>query len=68
MQESPVVTQQIRSRHKYKLNTKKSLSRHTNWVATKNIDNTKRPGHNIKMKLQQEIRLSDDKSLSRQTF
>ena len=42
----------------------KILSRHKNLVAIENIDNTKRLYHNIKMKLQQEIRLSSDKTLS----
>ena len=44
------------------------LSRHKNWVATENIDKTKRLCRKIKMKLQQEIRLSGDKTLSRHTF
>ena len=35
---------------------------------TENSYNTNRLCHNIKMKLQPEIRLSKDKTLSRQTF
>ena len=41
------------------------LSRHKNLVAKENIYNSKRLCRNIIMKLQQEIRLLGDKTLSR---
>ena len=70
----PTQGREVLSRHK-KLgrDTKMSLiqkvlSRHKNWVATENIDNTKRLCYKIKRKLQQEIRLSGYKTLLRQTF
>ena len=43
---------------------KEVLSRHENWVAIGNIDNTKKSCRNIRTKLQQEVKLSSNKPLS----
>ena len=44
------------------------LSQHENWVAIANIDNSKKSCRNIITKLQQEVKISGNKPLSRQTF
>ena len=55
------------SRQRFQHNANKLCHDITNWVATVNIDNTKKSCHNIITKLQQEVKLSGNKLLSRQT-